>query len=254
MVSLSLTGCQDAIPEMTEEEQVMVTSYAASLLLKYDTAYETKLLNKEKLEKEEALKIQIEEEAKRLAEREAEKEAKKQKQESEKEASGDVVEEIFPSNPAEFLNLDGITVSYGGVEYLDQYPNDGEELFFATNASEGCKLAVVHLVLGNSTSEVKTADVFSTNAKFKISFNEGDFYHTMSTLFSDDFSVYQGEIQPGETVDTVLIVDLKETECVDVQTVDLYMKANGQTLKTRLSGLGTVQIPQTEVSSNTVNP
>lgn len=251
LILFSLTGCRNTIPKMTEEEQVMVTNYAAALLLKYDSGYQSKLLNDEQLKEEEQLQQKIQEEAEELAKIEAEREAKKQEQENEEKAGdSDNVEEIPVTDPAEFLALDGITVGFGGVEYLDQYPNDGGELFFATNASEGCKLAVVHLVLSNTTSEVKKADVFSSNAKFKISFNNGDYHNTMATLFSDDFSVYQAELQPGASTDTVLIVDLKEEDCVDVQSVDLYIKANGQTLKTRLSDLPAANVQSQSEDTN----
>lgn len=231
----TMTGCGNEIPEMSEEESAMVSNYAATLLLKYDSGYQTKLLNQEQLEQEEQMQKQIQEEAQRLAALEAEKEAKKQEEEQAKESEGQSsVENVTYVNPAEFLGLDGISISYNGVEYLDQYPKDGEDLYFATTATEGCKLAVVHLGLSNQTSEVRNADVFSTNARFKVSFNDGDYHSIMSTLFTEDFSVFNGEIQPGESVDTVLLMELKEEDCVDVNALNLYIKCNDQTLKTKL--------------------
>ena len=56
----------------------------------------------------------------------------------------------------------------------------------------------------------------------------------MSTLFTEDFSVFNGELQPGECIDTVLLMELKEEDCVDVNALNLYIKCNDQTLKTKL--------------------
>lgn len=234
MMAICLTGCKDAIPEMTEEETVLVTNYAATLLLKYDVGYQTKLLNQEQLEKEEELQRQIKEEAERLAKLEEEREAKKQEEEAAANSGDGYVEEVAIIDPSEFLSLDGISISLSNVEYLDQYPNDGEDLFFTTNATPGCKLAVIHLSLSNQTSETVLADILSTNARFKVSFNDGDYHSTMSTLFAEDFSVYKGEISANSYVDTVLLVELKEDECVDVNSINLFIKANGNTLKTKL--------------------
>lgn len=229
-----MTGCGNEIPEMSEEESAMVSNYAATLLLKYDSGYQTKLLNQEQLEKEEQMQKQIQEEAERLAALEAEKEANKQEKQAKVSEGQSSVETVSYVNPAEFLGLDGISISYNGVEYLDQYPKDGEDLYFATTATEGCKLAVVHLGLSNQTSEVRSADVFSTNARFKVSFNDGDYHSIMSTLFTEDFSVFNGELQPGDYVDTVLLMELKEEDCVNVYSLNLYIKCHDQTLKTKL--------------------
>ena len=231
----TMIGCGNEIPEMSEEESAMVSNYAATLLLKYDANYQTKLLNQEQLEKEEQMQKQIQDEADRLAALEAEKEAKKQEEQQAKESEGQSsVETVTYVDPAEFLGLDGISISYNGVEYLDQYPKDGEDLYFATTATEGCKLAVVHLGLSNQTAEVRTVDVFSPNARFKVSFNDGESHSIMSTLCSEDFSVFNGELQPGECIDTVLLMELKEEDCVDVNALNLYIKCNDQTLKTKL--------------------
>ena len=54
-----MIGCGNEIPEMSEEESAMVSNYAATLLLKYDANYQTKLLNQEQLEKEEQMQKQI---------------------------------------------------------------------------------------------------------------------------------------------------------------------------------------------------
>lgn len=230
---LSVTGCGNAIPEMTDEQMTMVTEYAAALLLKYDTNYEPMLLNDERLAKEEDMQLQIAEEAERRAALEAEKEAAEQENAAQESGGAENgTESVQRTDPAEFLELSGISVSCNGVEFLDTYPNDVDELFFAVSASEGCKLAVIHLQITNNNAEPYDVDLLNKNVKFKASFNGGEYHNTMLTMVEDDFSVYIGTLAPVESVDTVLVVDLKEEECNPVESVNLYIKYQGQSIKT----------------------
>lgn len=232
---LAVTGCGNAIPDMTDEQMTMVTEYAAALLLKYDTNYEPMLLNDERLAREEDMQFQIAEEAERRAALEAEKEAAKQEQENaEQESGGDgkSTESVERTDPAEFMELSGISISCNGVEFQDSYPDEGDELFFTVNASEGCRLAIIHLAITNHNAEACDVDILNKNARFKASFNGGEYHSTMTTMLENDFSFYVGTLAPGETVDTVLMVDLKEEECNPVESLNLYIKYQGQSIKT----------------------
>lgn len=233
ILSVFLCGCGNAIPELTQEEQNMVANYAAAALLKYDSGYQSRLLNDEQLEKEETVQNEIRKKAEEMADLEKEKELQKEEKElltkTEKRE-----ESVAVTDPAEFLGLDGLSVSFNGVEFADQYPEGEDDLYFVANASEGCKLAVLHLTILNHTSEVKSADIFDTNAYFKVSFDGENYHRIMSTLFAWDFSVYNEQIQPGESADTVILLELPEEECVNPDTVILYIRYQNEILKTRL--------------------
>lgn len=232
---LSVAGCGNAIPEMSDEQMTLVTEYAAALLLKYDSGYEPMLLDDEHLAAEEEMQKKIEEEAARMEALEAAKDAaKEEKSQSETGNSGAEGERETTAfvDPAEFLELSGVSISCNGVEFKDSYPDGGDDLFFAVSASEGCKLAVVHLEIVNTGSTESSIDIFNKNAKYKLSFNGGTYHNAMVTLLENDFSMYAGTLAPGEKADTILMVDLKEEECVLPATIDLYMKYNGESIKT----------------------
>lgn len=233
---LTLAGCGNNIPEMTEEQQALVTEYAAALLLKYDTSYEPMLLDDKRLAEEEEMQKKIEEEAARIEAREAEKEAAKQERAQAEEASQEATkqEAISHVDPAEFLGMENISISCNGVEFKDSYPDNGDELFFSVNASEGCKLALIHLEIINTGNVESDVDIFDKNAKFKVSFNGGEYHNTMVTLLEDDFSMYIGTLAPGAKADTILMVDLNEAECVQPDAISLYIKCNGETVKTAI--------------------
>lgn len=235
---LCLTGCKSAIPEMSEEEMGLVTEYAAGLLLKYDTNYQPMLLDDEKLAAEEDARQKVLEEAERRAAREAAKAEKKAKEESERENNGnnnsEAQEEIpaAPVNIAQFLELEQISLSCNGIEFKDTYPDSGDELFFALNASPGCKLAIVHLTLTNTGGSDSNIDVFSKEPRFKLSINGGEYHSIMTTLLENDFSVYAGTLAPGQSLDAVLVADIKEEECGQVNEASLSIRYNGETVKT----------------------
>lgn len=232
---LSVTGCGNAIPEMSDEQMTLVTEYAAALLLKYDSGYEPMLLDDEHLAAEEEMQKRIEEEAARMEALEAARDAAKQEEsQSETENSGieEEQEAAVVIDPADFLELSGVSISCNGVEFKYSYPDSGDDLYFAVTASKGCKLAVVHLEIINTGSTESNIDIFNKNAKYKVSFNGGTYHNVMMTMLENDFSMYVGTLAPGEKADTVLLVDLKEEECASPATIDLYMKYNGESIKT----------------------
>lgn len=231
---LTLAGCRDAIPEMSDEQMTLVTEYAAALLLKYDAGYEPMLLDDERLAAEEEMQKKIEEEAARKEALEKEKEAQKQEKENSDTNSAGEGMEVVSTDPAEFLGLNDVSISFNGIEYKDSYPDSGDDLFFAINASEGCRLALVRLKIINTGSTDNSVDILNKNAKFRIALNGGDYKNTMVTLLEDDFSMYLGTLAPGESADTVLLLELKESECVSPESVNLYIKYNGDTIRTSI--------------------
>lgn len=237
-VMLTLTGCGNAIPEMTAEQQTMVTEYAAALLLKYDANYEPMLLDDERLAAEEEVQKRIEEENARLEALQAAQNAPKDESSSEDgdsaEGQASAQEAVTNVDPAVFMEMDGVSISCNGVEFLNSYPQGTDGLFLAVNASAGCKLAVIHMDIINTGSADATVDMFEKNAKFKVSFNGGEYHNTMMSLLEDDFTMYAGTIAPGQKVSTVLLVDLKEEECDPAAALNLYIKYNDQTTKTAI--------------------
>ena len=238
---LGVTGCGNQIPELSEEDMNTVATYSATLLLKYDKNYKSRLLDDEELAKEEEIQKQIEADAKRLAEREAEKEAAKAQKEQKEQAdaestsSGQIQDSVVAKNLADILELNGMSISCNGIDYSNQYPENPEEMVFLVNASKGCKLAVIKLNLANNSGSEQTINLFEKNAKFKMSINGGAFYSAMQmTVLEDEFSAYSGTVANGQHIPLVLLVDLPENECVTVNDLVLSIKYNGDIVKIKI--------------------
>ena len=241
LLSFVLTGCGNAIPDLSEEETLMVDTYMAELLLKYDENYSTKLLEENEIDKEIKIRKEIEEEEKRRAEREAAREKaeqeKKESVSSNSASSGGKAEAKDNAVDLEaFLDIEDFSVECTGVTFEDSYADAGDEMFFSITPSSGCKIAVSHLRITNNSSEAKILDILNKGARFKLSFNSGPYHNTMVSILLSDFTMYSGNINAGESIDLVMLVDLPESECVEVDDLDLNIKYNGESGRCSLIG------------------
>ena len=60
MVASLLTGCVDAMPDLTEEQSALIAEYAADMLLKYSPNYNYRIEDEEALAEEETTEEMIE--------------------------------------------------------------------------------------------------------------------------------------------------------------------------------------------------
>ncbi|MCH5281225.1 MAG: hypothetical protein J1E61_07105 [Lachnospiraceae bacterium] len=234
-IVFTLTGCGNKIPDLSEKEMNMVTEYAAGLLLKYDANYQSKLLDDEALTEAEELQKKVEEAAALRAEIESQAAERVKNENDRSEDSGESGGEsaVFnePADLASFLDLGQVSVSCNGVEFKDSYPDSGDELVFAIQASPGRKLAVVHFYVTNNGSSESSLDMIGKNASFRLALNGGSAYGVMYTLLDNDFALYQGNIQPGQTLDLVLLADIPEEECTQFSGASLSVQYNGTSIK-----------------------
>lgn len=234
-MTFALVGCGNKIPDLSEKDMNMVTEYAAGLLLKYDANYQAKLLDDKALSEAEELQKKVEEAAALRAQIEAQA-AERAHNKNQSDSSGESGEESAavqstPADLAAFLDLGQVSVSCNGVEIKDSYPESSEELVFAIQASPGHKLAVVHIYVTNVGSSESNLDIMGKNASFRMALNGGNAHGVMYTMLENDFALYQGNIQPGQTLDLVLLADIPEEECTQMNSVSLSVQYNGGSTK-----------------------
>ena len=146
---ISLVGCGNQIPDMTQEQQALVVEYAAGEVLKYDKNYRSKL-NVEVLSEPEALDAQ--EGAPEQAP-EPEQEQPVQGAQQEPIAAAQEVPVIEKqATIEELLGLPDVTFTYTGYELCDTYPMDqSEKAYFYMSATEGKKLLVLKFQARNNS-------------------------------------------------------------------------------------------------------
>lgn len=215
--SLSMTACGATIPDMTEEQEAVVVEYAAGLLLKYDRNYHGRLVDEPEPEKNEIM--------------EEEKPPVEEPQEETVEDTTQVVdvseepETITYRSIEEFYGIDGVAINFTGYELKDMYPDDGaDSMFFAMNASDGCKLVVLHFDVTNISGQDKELDMLSMDTKFKMSFSGETPRYALTTMLTNDLASYRGTIAAGGTEPLVLIAELQEDKAQAIQTIALTMR------------------------------
>lgn len=224
LISCLLTGCGNAIPELTEEEASMIATYAADVVLEsskddtsrlIDTAAETARL--------EELSAKVEQLKEKKAQEEEEERAAETAETS--EASGSTASgEQRVENIAAFIGLDGFQVSYDGYIIEKSYSANEENEWEPTfDASPGKNLLVIKLKVTNITDTPAVADVFSKDMKFSIRGDNSVNSMALVTMLLNDFAFAQDEIGAGENREYVLITQIDE-KITEVNSLSLVMR------------------------------
>ncbi len=227
--ALPLSACGVSGPELTEEQNAQIVEYAAGLMLKYDENYHSRLEEEpdEELSEEPAEPV------------EQPKEEEPEEVPVDAESPEEIVqeqEEVADKSIEEFCGIEGTAISYTGYEVKDTYPEaTGDDLFFAMNASDGCKLIVLNFNVQNIGSQDLNLDMLSIGTKFKISLNEASPKYALTTMLENDLASYIGTIPAGSSENLVLICELPEEEAGSIETVRLFMRNGSEEARLTLN-------------------
>lgn len=221
--SLMLTGCglQEAPYELTEEEQQIIVSYSAHVVSKFNRYQKDGLTYVPDAEEEEPGGAALEPE---------------QPEDNTESVSGNVSENTEGTEaeePTETATFDsvfadmGLTFTYLGNEVTDTYMEDDT---YAVNASYGKKLLVLKVNVENQTEEAVVIDNLSAEDVFSAKYvmESGKSYNAKSvmTLLLNDFTTYEGTIEPQTAVEMVIVFEIPE-ETTTVEEIQLKIERNG---------------------------
>lgn len=218
-----LTGCVGAnkIPELSEEEEALVVEYAASTLLKYDTKYAEKLTEipveepaEEVLPMAEGDMTQASDNAADMTQNPEEANAVTEQPTQEPEVS---VESI--------LGLQDVEVTYKEYEVDDFYPNNGDDIYFVMNATDGCQLLVLKFELKNLSEQEQEVSVAPGTVRMKIVLN-GSEKNALTTMLLNDLATYQGTLAPQESTELVVVGEYKAEELQNIDSLELKLKSD----------------------------
>ena len=225
---VSMTGCGNKIPELTEEQVKQVGEYAAVTLLKYDKNSQSRLVDvatveaydqkqKELKELQEVLYKDEKEEAEGM--KPVDDTPVKEKNEA------TAPQETIMSLEENFALSEGITINYTGYESCDSYPEDGSaNAYFALDASEGKKLLVMEFEVKNTSATDQELNFFSKTAVFTVDLGDGKKLNSMTTMLMNDMSTYVGTIPAGESQEMVLLFEIEEGAAENISELKLYLK------------------------------
>ena len=227
---------------LTESEQKMYAEYAAGVLMKYNAGSNMRVLEGQTLVNQEAKEQAAKEQAEKRAQAAAEYEANKNNSKKENQGSGNGSSGAsegaginYISDMAVATGTNAFSIIYDGYEITDSYPNSGDDIFMAMDATQGKRLLVTKYKVTNNSGQTENFDMFSKQGKFKAELN-GERYKSQYTLLLDDLSMYKGNIEAGETIDTVLIFEIPETAASNINDMVLFITIDDEVSSMKLQG------------------
>lgn len=229
-ISFVLAGCGDAMPELTEEENDIITEYAVGLLLKYDKYSNSRLVDLSAYEEQQVSEQNEPEDSTPLAD---EPIPEDNSESSESDAETEVIEKA--STIEEFYGIDGFSFQYIGCDLKSEYPDMVEneaEAYFAMQASTGMQLLVLKFQVNNYSGSDRELDMLSYNTKTRVSINEESSKSTLTTMLLNDLHTYKGVI--GENGSTELVAIVEVPEGAYIETLSLILRSDSDSVELSL--------------------
>lgn len=229
--AIMLTGCGNAIPDMTDEQLQAVGEYTALLLLTHDVNYKSRLVDVETLEvsqpSQEILPVETPEpENTGMDPVEQTPVVDRTEEQREPEQNNIKLEEAM-GLPEQMV------LSYTGYEILARYPDEASDEYFTIDADEGNQLLVLHFTLQNQGEGTETANTINRNLLTDVSVN-GISTHSLSTLLENDLTLFREDLHPAESREVVILAEYEAESLRDVASVEINVKNGNKNATIRL--------------------
>lgn len=212
---VSLSGCGNTIPALSEEQEALVVEYASTAVLKHDANYQGKLMDLSALANEE--ETPEEETTQEPVEDTNIPEESAPVQEPQQEAGNAEQEEAqVQANAEQVLGLHDVSLTCSGYEVDEFYPKNGNEIYFVMNATPGNNLLVMRFTLRNLLNEEQEIQIRPGAVRVKIDLNGGE-KNALTTMLLNDLATYQGTLGPNEETELVVV---GEYPVEDLQVID----------------------------------
>ena len=232
MSAVLLTGCADAMPELTDEQSEMIAEYAADLLLKYSPNYDYKIAGEQELAEAmelarlEQASLETEETTETaLEENSTAAESGQQPTETDSEAEETQTNEVelvndIDADIAELLAIDDVVIRYQSFGLCGSYPEGSAG--FSVTAAQGKTLLVVRFDVESAMGGAVDCNLFDYNLKISMGVN-GRSAQALSTLLPDDIASYMDTIPEGTTKELVAIAEIGEIADEEIETLSLQI-------------------------------
>ena len=216
-----MVGCGVNTVELSEGNEKLITEYAVGLLLKYDVNYHNRLVDTSIVPVVESTPVAVETQKPAVS------------NESTEDASVTVpINEKVYIDIAQAIGLDGIAIQYKNCDFYQAYPmEDDDSTAFSVIATENNKLLVVFFELTNTTQETKSVDLMTKAIRYKIKLNNNKNRTALSTMLIDDMGSLTTTIEPGDTTQAVLVIQVPTEEAVTIDEMQLTI-INGDNTST----------------------
>lgn len=240
MSAMLLTGCIDAMPELTAEQSDIITEYAAGLLLKYSPNYNYRIADEEEVlaamaarqeaaEPETAAETEPETD---IVQAEGEANQNTSPTEAETETEAEQIQFVADLDFAAELGIDDLIIRYQSFEICSAYP--GDNTGFSVDAAQGKKLLVMHFDMEGLPEEDVDCNLFDYEIKMRVNINDTGSTSVLSTLIPNDLGTYMDIVPAGEIVDVVAVAEIDDMTAEEIQTLTLHAASNSQSCTVKL--------------------
>ena len=222
VLALGMTGCaENQIPDMTQEDIKAVGEYIAITMMKYDRNHKSRLmeLSADMLVPPDGEQTEQPEEPSGMGPVEDTPVIDSGGSGTAPGSSYSVEEVLeFP---------EGIAVEYQSYSLCDYYPENGEEASFTIEASQGKQIMVLRFQVTNSSAEERSINLQTLEPEFKITVN-GEYTRRPLPLamLPNDLAVLSETLAAGESMEAVLLIEVKDEMAENISSVRLDVKNN----------------------------
>lgn len=229
-VMFLVSGCAEAVGDfnLTQSEEEQIAGYCADMLLKYDKAHQSSIVDTT-MARELAARVDAIKElnAKQQPEKE-DSPSSNSSHKSKDKGSKDPYALSSEQNLAALYGQEGFDVKYTGYEVCDAYPHDGSSSnFFAMEATMGKQLIVFHFDITNTSAESRECDFISKDAFYRVVVNDSDRKNALTTILLNDLATVDETIAGGSSMDAVVVLETDPGYENDISSLKLLAKYNG---------------------------
>ena len=231
-IAVTLSGCGDALYELTAEEETILVNYAAQAVAKFNTYQQDGevFVRQELLEEEETEAVapapeeSLGEEALLETDTEEPGEMADVSQSQAMQAPEQAGGADSPSTMTDALDLGVVSADYMGNELTKTYM---AEDYYAVDAEVGKQFLVVKYNLVNTSNQALHIDILAMTPTFVAVVNGDQKVPAQTTILLNDLSTYQSDIEVEGTNETVLLFQIPE-EVESVSSLQLNVTMNGK--------------------------
>ncbi|MBE5829499.1 MAG: hypothetical protein E7305_08580 [Butyrivibrio sp.] len=272
-LSLSLVGCGEKFPDLTEEQYKQTVEYAAGLLMRYSNNGKERLIYVDAAEIEKQRQKKAREEAEKAAEAAEQTPVQQTPVQPlpQPEPEEDLVltgEDLQEGTNAESLENGETTQATEGVEEPDSSEafsdpdamilssDQSQEITpgiflsyqgyavtntypessksYVVNADKSKKLLVLRFDLYNGTDSSQSVNMIPLNLLFQIILNGNNIGYSSVTFLPNDLSSYSGTIESRAHESVVVLTQISESEAKNIDTLGMIVTLRGQDQKVNL--------------------
>ncbi len=225
--AILLTGCVDAMPELTAEQSDIIAEYAAGLLLKYSPRYQYRIVSEEELAAAVADRQDVSESEPEQTQLPDENmpEAPSEDTPTEQEKQPAQISSAEDIDFAAELGIDDLIVRYQSFEVCSSYPQNSTG--FSVDAAKDKKLLILHFDLEGLPEEDVNCNFFDCDIKLRVNINDSVSASVLPAMLPNNIITYIDVVKAGETVDVVAVAEINDMTEADIQSMVLQASANG---------------------------